>query len=315
MKIFTIVLIVIAAAAALLGLVGLLAAFFLFFYSPKFDRENPKPDRLMGKDLPRYVKATDKEAARIRNAYPHKEVSVRSDDGLRLCGDFYLNGNQTESTVICVHGYNSSGYGDFSLMVAPILEHGCNCLLIDQRRYGKSEGKMTGFGILERRDLLQWIALVNEYFPTGKIVLYGVSMGAATVMQASGLALPENVAGIVEDCGYTSCRDVFAAVLKNTAHLPAFPVMPVLAITSKLFLKLDIRLDSRSCIAASDIPMLFLHGGADAFVPVSMCKACYDACGGEKRMAVYEGAAHAQSHFRFPEAYERDFFAFIQSVM
>lgn len=315
MKVFTIVLIVIAAAVVLLGLIGLLAVYFLFFFAPKFDRENPRPDRLMGKDLPRYVKATDKETARIKSVYPHEAVSVFSDDGLRLCGDFYLNRARTERTVICVHGYNSCGYNDFSPMVAPILEHGCNCLLIDQRRYGKSEGKMTGFGILERKDLLHWIALVNDRFPNGKIVLYGVSMGAATVMQASGLALPETVAGIVEDCGYTSCRDVFAAVLKNTAHLPAFPVMSIVEITSKLLLKLDIRLDSRDCVAASKRPMLFLHGGADVFVPVSMCKACFDACGGEKKMAVYEGAAHAQSHFRCPEAYERDFFAFIQSVM
>lgn len=315
MDVVAIILIVISAAAVLLGLIGLLAMCFLFFYSPKFDREDPKPDRLMGADLPRYVKATDREAARIRSVYPHEAVSVLSDDGLRLCGDLYLNRDRTERTVICVHGYNSTGYNDFSLMAAPILEHGCNCLLIDQRRYGKSEGKMTGFGILERKDLLHWIALVNERFPNGKIVLYGVSMGAATVMQACGLNLPETVVGIVEDCGFTSCRDVFAAVLKNTAHLPAFPLLPVLAGMSKLFLKLDICLDSRSCVAASKIPMLFLHGGADAFVPVEMCKACYDACGGEKRMAVYEGAAHAQSHFLRPEAYERDFFAFIENVM
>ena len=92
----------------------------------------------------------------------------------------------------------------------------------------------------ESKDLLKWIALVNESFPGGKIVLYGVSMGAATVMRASGLALPETVAGIVEDCGFTSCREEFAAVLKNTAHLPSFPVLQILTGMCRLFLKLGL---------------------------------------------------------------------------
>ena len=314
MEAVTIILIVLLAAIALLFLISLLAMLFLFFFSPKFDRENPKPDLLMGNDLPDYIRTTDRETARIKTEYPHREVSVRSDDGLKLCGDFYLSPGGTDKTILCVHGYNSCGYNDFSPMVGPILEHGYNCLLIDQRHYGKSEGRFTGFGMLESKDLLRWIALVDETFPGGKIVLYGISMGAATVMQASGLPLPETVVGIVEDCGFTSCRDEFAAVLKNTARLPAFPVLNVLAGMCKLFLKLDIRSDSRDCVAASKLPMLFLHGGADAFIPVSMCMDCYEACGGEKQMFVYEGAGHAQSHFRQPEEYERDFFAFIERV-
>ena len=269
----------------------------------------------MGKDLPRYVKATDKESARIKAEYPHKEVSVTSADGLRLSGDFYINREKTEKTVICVHGYNSTGYNDFSPMVAPILAHGYHCLLIDQRHHGRSEGRYTGYGMLERGDLLQWIALVNDAFPGGRIVLYGGSMGAATVTLASGLALPETVVGIVADSGYTSCRDVFAAVLKNTAHLPSFPILNVLATVCRLFLKIDINTDARDCVAASKLPMLFLHGGADAFVPVKMSEDCCAACGGEARLRVYEGAAHVQSHFRHPEEYERDFFGFVNKVM
>ena len=310
-----IVLILIAALVVLLLLAGLLATFALFFVSPKFDRENPKPDPLMGETLPAYIKANDKEAARIKAEYPHERVEVKSRDGLKLAGDFYINPEKTDKTVLCVHGYNSCGYGDFSPMVAPILAHGCNCLLIDQRHYGESEGSHTGFGLLECRDLPVWIELVNRYFPEGRIVLYGVSMGAATVMLAAALDLPETLVGIAEDCGYTSCREEFAAVLKKLAHLPAFPLVPLVTGFARLFLKLDLGTDARNAVAKAKVPMLFLHGDADAFIPVSMCKSLYEACGGEKYMRIYEGAGHAQSHFTRPEDYERDFFAFIDSVM
>ena len=314
MDVFTVIPIVIAAALALLLIVALLAMYFIFFFSVKFDRENPKPDLLMGKDLPDFIRATDRETARIKAAFPHETVCVRSDEGLALYGDFYRNGNQTDKTVICVHGYNSCGYNDFSPMVEPILKHGCNCLLIDQRHYGRSEGKYTGFGMPESRDLLKWIAFVNDMFPGGKIVLYGISMGAATVMQACALDLPETVAGIVEDCGFTSCRNEFAAVLKNVAHLPSFPVLNLLAAICKAFLGIDIGSDSRTCVAAAKIPVLFLHGDADAFIPVSMCRECYDACASEKRIVIYEGAGHGQSHFKHPERYENDFFSFTDRV-
>ena len=304
-----------AAVTALIFIIGLIAVYFVFFFSPPFDRENPEPDALMGEEFPECVKKTDRETAKIKETYPHEAVSVKSDDGLNLYADFYINQNETCRTVICVHGYNSCGYHDFSRMVEPILKNGCNCLLIDQRHHGKSEGRFTGYGMLESRDLLKWISLVNEYFPDGKIVLYGVSMGAATVMQASGLDLPGTVKGIAEDCGYTSCYNEFAAVLKKIAHLPAFPLMNILAFMSRLLLKLDIRSDSRDCVAKSPVPMLFLHGDADAFIPVSMCGECFEACGSEKYMHIYEGAGHAQSHFRKPEEYERDFFDFVGKVM
>ncbi len=315
MQALWIVLIVIAALLVLTLLVGLLATFALFFVSPKFDRENPKPDPLMGETLPAYVKATDREASRLREVYPHERVEVKSRDGLRLVGDFYINENKTDKTVLCVHGYNSCGYSDFAPMVAPILAHGCNCLLIDQRHYGESEGSHTGFGLLERRDLPVWIDLVNGYFPEGKIVLYGVSMGAATVMLAGALDLPKTVVGIVEDCGFTSVRETFADVLKRLTRLPSFPLVPLVSGLARLLLKLDLRTDARDAVAKAKVPMLFLHGDADAFIPASMCKALYEACGGEKYMHIYEGAAHAQSHYMRPEDYERDFFAFIDAVM
>ncbi len=83
----------------------------------------------------------------------------------------------------------------------------------------------------------------------------------------------------------------------------------------RLFLKLDLRSDSRDCVTAAKVPMLFVHGDGDAFIPVAMCKECYEACGSEKQMVIYEDAGHGQSHFRHPEKYERDLFTFLERVM
>ena len=309
-----IILCMILAAIALLFISGLIAMFFVFFFSPKFDRANPKPDVLMGEEFPRLIQETDKQTAVIRSKYAYESVSVTSDDALKLYADFYINEHPSDNTIICVHGYNSCGYYDFSRMVEPILQNGYNCLLIDQRHYGKSEGKFTGFGMLECRDVLKWINLVNERFPGGKIVLYGVSMGAATVMQTSKFN-PPSVVGIVEDCGFTSCKEEFAATLKTTAHLPAFPMIPILSFWCKLFLKLDLKSDSRDCVAATNIPMLFIHGTADTFIPYQMCEECYEACQSEKQIKLYDGAGHAQSHFIHPAEYERDFFEFVEKVI
>ena len=315
MKVVFIILLA-AAGLALLLFGGCFAVMRFIFYSPpKLDRDNPKPDPLMGEDLPAFVRACTAAAERIKETLPHERVTVKTDDGLTLYGDFYINPEPTENTVLCVHGYNTSGYEDFAPMAEPILRHGYNCFLLNHRRFGGSEGRYTGFGILESRDLLKWIECVNAYFPQGKIVLYGISMGAATVMQASCLPLPENVAGIVEDCGFTGACEEFRCVLKSTAHLPAFPLVNILAWECRVFMKLDLKAnDSRKSLAATKLPVLFVHGDADAFVPPFMARECFDACAGEKQLVFYEGAGHGQSHFKHPEKYENDFFAFADRV-
>lgn len=104
-------------------------------------------------------------------------------------------------------------------------------------------------------------------------------------------------------------------MLKSMARLPGFPLLNILGWQCKWFLKLDIKAnDSRKCVAATKLPILFLHGGADAFVPPAMAEACCAACAGEKKLAIFEEAAHAQSHFKHPEQYEHEFFAFVERV-
>ena len=146
-------------------------------------------------------------------------------------------------------------------------------------------------------------------------MLYGVSMGAATVMQASNKDLTNNVVGIIEDCGFTTCWEEFKFVINNTAHLPSFPLLNILGLLTKVFLKLDLKkCDSRKSVAETKLPMLFVHGDADVFVPTKMAYECYEACNTDKQIIIYEGAAHAQSNFRHPEKYENDLLSFADSV-
>jgi fermentation-respiration switch protein FrsA (DUF1100 family) len=165
--------------------------------------------------------------------------------------------------------------------------------------------------VLEKKDMIKRIECINSYFPNGKIVLYGMSMGAATVMQAADTDLTENAVGIIEDCGFTSAWEEFGFVLKTQAHLPSFPLLHILNILCRLFLNFDLKSsDSRKSLAKTKLPVLFIHGNADVFVPEFMAHECFDACNSEKEIKIYDGAAHAQSHFMHKEKYENDFLTF-----
>lgn len=307
-RIIVIIFAVAAILYALFCLIGYIAYRILFINLPKMNRQ--KPNKLMGEDFPLLVKQVD-DATEKAKALPYEKITVTTDDGLKLYGEFFVNPTPTKNTILCVHGYNSNGFMDFAPMVEPILSHGYNCFLLNHRHHGESEGKFTGFGILDSKDLVKWIEAINSRFPDGKIILYGVSMGAATVMLSSDLDLPENVAGIVEDCGFTTVYEEFSYQIRKTAHIPPAPILRMVNYYCKALLHFDIRAaDSRECVKKTKIPFLFIHGSGDTFVPAYMCDECYNACGSEKKRIIFDGAYHAQSHFKYPAEYENDFFEF-----
>src|SRR5699024_3257176 len=112
-------------------------------------------------------------------------------------GYFYRNPKETKVTIVCLHGYNSTGYGDFGSRALGYLQSGYNVLLANHRHHAKSEGKYIGFGVLDRKDVRLWLEAANARIPNGEIFISGVSMGGATAMQASCLPMPENVKGII----------------------------------------------------------------------------------------------------------------------
>lgn len=312
---FLIVGLIILAIIAILFLITFVVFRIVFFYPPQGDSENPKPDPLLGEDFPLIAKMI-KDGQQMLIKRPHEEVSVKTDDGYTLYGDFYVNPIPTNNTILCVHGYNSDAYGDFGLIGNSLLDNGYNCLLLNHRHHAKSEGKFIGFGVLDSRDLIKWIEKINERYPNGKIIIYGISMGAATVMQASNKYLTDNVVGIVEDCGFTSCWDEFKHMLNSIAHIPSFPLLNIMNFYTKNILGFDLReSDSRACLSQTKLPVLFIHGESDIFVPTYMVDECYNACNSKKEKYTYSNSTHAQSYYKHKEEYEERLYRFIENCL
>lgn len=238
-----------------------------------------------------------------------ERVQVTSEDGLTLVGTLYPQ--EGHRYAILTHGYRGSWEG-----MLPYAQRyaaaGYQTLLPSMRAHGGSEGDFIGMGWPDRRDVLRWIDLILSRDPQAQIVLHGVSMGAATVMMASGEQLPQNVRAIVEDCGYTSVWDIFASELKVRFSLPTFPALDAANLVSRVRAGYDFKEASAlRQVAASKTPMLFIHGDRDDFVPVSMVYPLYEACNAEKELFIVEGAGHGGARGVSGEAYWEKVFSFI----
>ena len=213
--------------------------------------------------------------------------------------------------VILVHGYADSGLW-FHEEALAFYGQGFHLLLPDARGHGKSQGTYIGMGWHDRLDIISWIHWIIENDSQAEIILYGVSMGAAAVMMAAGEALPSNVKAVVEDCGYTSAWDVLKYQLKKQFHLPAFPALTCAGLVN--FLKNRYWLkdaDAVKCVSRAKIPILFIHGTEDRFVPFEMSRTLYDACNSKKEYLAVEGAAHVKSAMVYGPAYWDKVFRFI----
>lgn len=241
------------------------------------------------------------------------EVSVRSFDGLLLSGRFYRAENP-KGVFILVHGYRSCGFYDFCGIFDFLRQEGYHILLIDQRAHGKSQGRYIGYGIPERGDCLRWTKWVSSHYPSLPVFLYGVSMGCASVLMASGFSLPENVRGIVADCGYTKPVEIFKSVAGTNFRLPRIVSRPLIFVTVRLCrLVAGFSPDAYSTLDAmknNRLPVLFIHGKRDRFVPFRMTLENYRVCRAEKELFPVENASHAMSVFEAPEMYRAKLKAF-----
>ena len=234
----------------------------------------------------------------------HELLTILSDDGLKLSGNLFPVKN-VRGTVICLHGYTSNSVRDYTSLAKYYLENNFQLLLVDHRAHGESEGKYIGFGILERHDSLRWIEYLNERLGNEhKILVHGTSMGAATTLMLTGQKLPGNVCGVVADCGFTSPWDVFKSVLKNTYHLPAFPLLHLTSLIARVIAGYDYtECSATEEVKKSTVPILLIHGSADTFVPAYMCEEIYKNCP-DGEMQIIEGAGHAESFYKNPQLYK-----------
>lgn len=289
-----------------------------YFYRRTMKRNKAKVERTMkmaGTDWSQYADFIGKRKEAFL-AKPHEDVWIMADDGLRLHGTFFPN-KGSKRIVLCFHGYTSEGMKDYVALSDYYLSRGFAMLLVDERAHGQSEGAYIGFGCLDRKDALRWLDFIIQTCGGDiEIMMHGISMGAATVLMASGLPLPPQVKGIVSDCGFTSPKEVFTHVLHTMYHLPAFPIIPIADAMNKK--RAGYGMDE--CNAAREVrnsttPTLFIHGSADTFVPCRMCEKLYENCSAKKWMLIIEGAAHAESYYKDTKRYEEALDLLLKEVL
>ena len=297
--------VVLVVAAALLG-----GSFYLLSYALR-------PDAVMA----------EKEASSYKymcEEYPFLEGWIDSlrttgalREGERLHAIYAAAPQPTDRTAVIVHGYTDNAVR--MLMIGYLYNHdlGFNILLPDLHYHGESEGRAIRMGWRDRLDVLQWMEVANAIFGGNtRMVVHGISMGAATTMMVSGEAQQHYVKCFVEDCGYTSVWDQFAKELRGQFSLPAFPLLHVASWLCDLRYGWNFREASAlRQVARCDRPMLFIHGDADDFVPTRMVYPLYEAKPGEKELWVVPGAAHAMSYRDNREEYTRRVGAFVEKYI
>ncbi len=273
-----------------------------FGYSKKLDiTPHTLPEGKQYEPLHSRMKQSIKSAL----ALPYEEVFIKSFDGLRLFGRYY-EVKPGAPLKILFHGYRSNAIRDFSEGLQYDMESGFNVLLVDQRAHGKSEGKAITFGVLERYDCLAWVNYAAKRFGNEvPIILNGLSMGASTVLMASDLELPRNVVGIIADCGFSSPKDIICKVIKDQ-RLPSSVFYFFVRIGGKIFGGFDIE-ESTAVMSVKNttVPILFVHGEDDRFVPCEMSRQAYNECGSKKWLLTVKGAGHGLSYLIDTKAYQK----------
>jgi fermentation-respiration switch protein FrsA (DUF1100 family) len=199
---------------------------------------------------------------------------------------------------VLVHGYGTNAFlmADYARFY---FEEGFGVFVPDNRAHGASGGSWIGMGHLDKDDLRQWLDFLIEKNGSGcEILLHGISMGASAVMMLNDGSLPPQVKCVIEDCGYTSARDEFAYQLKGMFGLPPFPLLHIASLESKIIAGYSFaEASALDSLRTAAVPVFFIHGEADKFVPVSMARELYEAASCEKELWIVPGAAHAMAYY------------------
>ncbi|GAA0470765.1 alpha/beta hydrolase [Alkalibacillus silvisoli] len=239
------------------------------------------------------------------NTQSFENWEMESYDGLTLQGYYLEAEEKIDRTVVFSHGYLGQGR-DMGLFGQYYYEElGYNVLMSDMRGHGDSDGDYIGFGWHDRLDLIDWVNRVIEHQGSDvEIVLHGLSMGAATVLMASGEELPDNVKAIVADSPYTSTYDLFGYQMNRMYNLPSFPILPTTSVVAQV--RADYSLKEASAleqVKETDIPILYIHGQEDTFVPTSMTEELYGATNSHTEMKLFDNAGHGEAFAIYEETY------------
>lgn len=233
-----------------------------------------------------------------------QDVYTVSKDGLKLHA-LWVPAKEPKATIILAHGYKSTYLVDFGKALQIYHDFGLNLLLPTQRAHGESQGKIITFGVKESEDMLCWLNYHNRTFGMYQTILSGMSMGASTMMYLADKDLPDNVKGLIVDCGFSSPAEIISVVFKRTTHLPAVPVIWVADIVARIFCGFSLyQRDSKKTLSKNKLPIIMIHGKADNFVPHQMTIDGYNACTGDKQLLLVENAGHGLSFLHAENEYK-----------
>ena len=294
--------------------------FCLFFASKSFKPLNP----IYAPDSPLFQKDrrdNDKTESPLETFYQSEKelsypllksysetVSIKSYDGLNLNAYFAVHKKDDGSPASHNHAILMHGFRDSPKIISPYALHfyekGFNILVPGQRGHGWSEGNIVDLSAFSPKDVKSWVDYICACDSQARILIFGISMGASTVLQATALDLPSNVKACIEDCGFTSVWDEFAWQMKDSYHLPVHPLLDIYShfIEKKLGIEIK-KVSALEAVKKSKIPTLFVHGSDDTYVPFFMLDILYDAAACPKEKFVMEGAPHARSLFTDPISY------------
>ena len=245
------------------------------------------------------------EAIDFLEGLKHEDVEIISFDGLKLKG-LYFN-NNSDTTVLLVHGYRSMPFNAFNMAAKRLYEEGYHLLFIVHRAHGLSEGKYSSFGILERKDVYSWINFINEKFNPKNLILYGSSMGCASIEMSLEFDMPNNVKAAILDCGFS---DVFKLVKSECAKRNKFN-LHLTVLTMNLYCKMFGKFslfdsDSAKGLSKTNVPCFFITGKDDKIVEFWHVEKNYNACKAYKEHAFLEGVDHGMAYYYgYPELEER----------
>lgn len=247
------------------------------------------------------------------DSIPYQTIEMKVSKRRTLRGKYYFV-DEKAPLAIMVHGYKGCGVRDFSGGLQELLKRKSNVLLIDHRGHGRSDGRTITFGVKEKYDVLKWIDFMNEKLNNPDIYLYGISMGAATVLMVSGMNMPKNVKCVIADCPYSSVKQEIKDTVK-AMHIPFAPVYPFIYMSALIFAGFDMKKGYvNDYLKNTKVPIMLIHGTTDDIVPVKHSRALKEKYPDLIKYIEVEGAPHGMSYFVDYDRYSSELTNFLDGV-